>query len=922
VIAVLGLRARLVLLVLIALLPVFGLFAVSAREHQQEALAVAKASLLSQAQLAAAQQLRLVELTRQLLHDIASGPAIQDTQLGLCRQYLHNLHGRNPAYTGLGVAALDGRLVCDGRGTAPGVSIGDRPYFQQVLAGQEFAVGAYGVGKITGRQVIGFGAPVHGGDGRLNGVAHAVLDVSAIGQALANLPAQPGTELTVADRNGTVLATHPPRPAAVGSELQDEPTRQALRAQQSGIQEALDAQGQERVYAFWPVRLADQPALFVAVSLPRELILAPPLRAFRLQLAVLLATTLLGALLAWWMGKRLIVNPAEALLEKAHALAEGQLDARVEPGPDATRSELARLGRAFNRMAESLQARQSELDAALRRIEREHALLDLVINSMSEGVIAADAQGRFLLFNAAARSVFPAEATGTTLDVWRQRHDLFMAHGQTPDALDRPLARAIRGESVDKLDVPVRTAQGERRTMRMNIRPLRDAQQQRLGGLVVFADITERLRAELELAHSHRALRMLSRCNAALVRAEDEQQLLLEICRLAVDVGGYRMAWVGYARDDAERSIAPMAHAGAELGYLSAVQLSWSEAVPMGQGPAGQTLRSGQPTVCEDIALESSRFHWQDQALERGYRSLVCLPLREAERSFGLLALYAGEIHKVGPDEVRLLQELADNLAFGISSLRTRQEIIRLNASLEERVRQRTAQLEAANKELEAFSYSVSHDLRSPLSAIDGFSQVLEQDLGEALEPRGRHYLSRIRAGVAQMGVLIDDLLSLAQLSRASMKWDAMDLSAMALQVLADLQEREPAREVLLQVQPGLQAQGDPRLMMRVIENLLGNAWKFSAGRSRAEISVGRDSGANGEAVFFVRDNGAGFDMSYAHKLFGTFQRLHTVAEFPGTGIGLATVHRIVSRHGGRVWAQAAPEQGATFFFTLGGAAS
>ncbi|MGH6627748.1 MAG: PAS domain S-box protein, partial [Burkholderiaceae bacterium] len=738
-----------------------------------------------------------------------------------------------------------------------------------------------------------------------------------------------------------------------------------------------------------------------------------------------------------------------------HAVAEGQLDARVELDPDATRSELAQLGRAFNRMAESLQARQSELDAALRRTEREHALLDLVINSMSEGVIAADAQGRFLLFNAAARAVFPAEATGTTLDVWRQRHDLFMAHGQTPDALDRPLARAIRGERVDKLDVLVRTAQGERRTMRMNIRPLRDAQQQRLGGLVVFADITERQQAEADLAHSHRALRMLSRCNAALVRAEDEQQLLLEVCRLAVDVGGYRMAWVGYAQDDEFRTILPMAHAGAEKGYLSAIRLSWSADDPTGRGPAGRTVRSGEPTVCADITTEETFFHSQEEAMQRGYRSMMGLPLRDTERTFGLLALYSAEVHQAGADEVRLLQELADNLAFGIGNLRTRQErqriaeavriadarvreqaslldkaqdaitvrdlahrvsywnhgaerlygwsaaeasgqsvqalmyrdvspfrqamgelmargewvgeleqvakdgtplviegrwtrvddeqgrptgvlaintdirerkraqqeIIRLNASLEERVRQRTAQLEAANKELEAFSYSVSHDLRSPLSAIDGFSQVLEQDLGEALDPRGRHYLNRIRAGVAQMGVLIDDLLSLAQLSRASMKWEAMDLSAMALKVLEDLQEREPTREVQLQVQPGLQAHGDPRLMMRVIENLLGNAWKFSAGRSRAEITVGRDGGADGEAVFFVRDNGAGFDMSYAHKLFGTFQRLHTVAEFPGTGIGLATVHRIVSRHGGRVWAQAAPEQGATFFFTLGSAA-
>jgi PAS domain S-box-containing protein len=246
-------------------------------------------------------------------------------------------------------------------------------------------------------------------------------------------------------------------------------------------------------------------------------------------------------------------------------------------------------------------------------------------------------------------------------------------------------------------------------------------------------------------------------------------------------------------------------------------------------------------------------------------------------------------------------------------------EILRLNTSLEERVQQRTAQLQAANKELEAFSYSVSHDLRTPLSSIDGFSGLLSKALAAgAPSERSTHYLARIRAGVVQMGELIDALLALARLSRTSLRWAPVDLSALAQKILDGCREREPQRQVVLDIEPALLVQGDPQLLQQLLDNLLGNAWKFSGKQAQAHISFSRESGADGEAVYAVQDNGAGFEMAYAEKLFGPFQRLHTAAEFAGTGIGLATVQRIVARHGGRVWAKSVPNHGATFYFTLG----
>jgi light-regulated signal transduction histidine kinase (bacteriophytochrome) len=232
-------------------------------------------------------------------------------------------------------------------------------------------------------------------------------------------------------------------------------------------------------------------------------------------------------------------------------------------------------------------------------------------------------------------------------------------------------------------------------------------------------------------------------------------------------------------------------------------------------------------------------------------------------------------------------------------------------------VRDRTAELEVANQELETFSYSVSHDLRAPLRSIDGFSRILLEDYRDKLDDEGKDSLKRVRAASQRMGELIDDLLKLSHASRTEIRRAEVDLTALASEVAAELTRAEPTRSVHWVIAPGLVATGDPQLLREVIENLLGNAWKFTGKRTDAVIEIGATN-AEGMGAFFVRDNGAGFDMAYVGKLFGAFQRLHSTTDFPGTGIGLATVQRIIHRHGGRVWAESEGNRGATFYFTLG----
>jgi len=237
-------------------------------------------------------------------------------------------------------------------------------------------------------------------------------------------------------------------------------------------------------------------------------------------------------------------------------------------------------------------------------------------------------------------------------------------------------------------------------------------------------------------------------------------------------------------------------------------------------------------------------------------------------------------------------------------------------ADLERLVGQRTADLTATNHELSTFAYSVSHDLRAPLRAIDAFSQALLEDYGGVLDAQGQDYLRRVRANAGRMSQLIDDLLQLSRLTRAEMHCEPIDLTGMARAIAADLQRTDAGRSVVFNVENGVIARGDSRLVRVLLENLLGNTWKYTSRHPTAQISFGR-TGADGELVYFVRDDGAGFDPAYADKLFRPFQRLHTMEEFEGAGVGLATAQRVVRRHGGRIWADAAPEKGATFFFTL-----
>ena len=425
-----------------------------------------------------------------------------------------------------------------------------------------------------------------------------------------------------------------------------------------------------------------------------------------------------------------------------------------------------------------------------------------------------------------------------------------------------------------------------------------------LGRRASNRDISIRKRAETELRRVNRALKVLGESSQAMARATDEKEFLAEVSRMIVDVGGYRLAWIGFALDDEKKSVQPMAQAGFEDGYLENVDISWAE-TQRGRGPTGTAIRTGRPTVCKNILKDPKFAPWRGEAVRRGYGSSISLPIRVGGRVVGALNIYATEPDAFDSEELNLLEELANDLSYGLAALRDKIE----------REKAEEALVKSSNK-IKMFAYSVSHDLKNPAIAIHGLAKRLNRYSRDRLDERGRSYCEQILKASEHIASLVDKINLYIKTKEVPLSIEKVRLKEIVDTVKEEFAPQLTGRQIRwLEPEEIPEVNADRTSMVRVLRNLVDNALKYG-GHDLSEIRISYQESEDSH-VLSVEDDGIGLEDDDAKIIFGPFKRKRMAGEVDGAGLGLAIVKEIAEQHKGRVWLEPAIKKGAAFHVSI-----
>lgn len=494
-------------------------------------------------------------------------------------------------------------------------------------------------------------------------------------------------------------------------------------------------------------------------------------------------------------------------------------------------------------------------------------------------------------------------------EVIGQNHRILKS-GHHPKEFFQQMYRTIAHGKVWHGEIKNRAKDGSMYWVDTTIVPLMGGDGKPRQYIAIRTDITELKRVE-------RTLRALSACNDALMRATDESSLLQQICDLVVTVGGYRMAWVGYAEHDEKKTVRAMAKSGFEDSYLDTLKLTWADE-ERGRGPTGTTIRTGEVGVCNDVVSDPRFAPWREDAIERGYGSCLVLPLRNGEEVLGALSIYATDEGAFDASEQHLLKELSNNLSYGIRALRLRAERQRAEEVLNKsRIANEVAlkKLARSNAELEQFAYVASHDLQEPLRMIANYTQLLAERYRGRLDEQADKYIAYAVDGATRMQALIRDLLRFSRAGRAEIEPRATDCRAVVEQAVKNLQAAVQDTGAVVKWNGLPVVKAEPAQLTQVFQNLIANAIKFH-GAEKPIIQIDSQKKEH-ECVFTVSDNGIGIPPEHWEDIFVIFRRLHTRTEYPGNGIGLAICKKIIERHGGKIWIEAQDKPGCRFKFSL-----
>jgi PAS domain S-box-containing protein len=849
-----GVRSLLVALILLATLPVLAVVVVASLVEQGRQVERAAQEMDALADLMASGQEQVVEGVAQLLAAVTSAPGVTGTDLHQCIQYLGRLQGLSRGYANIGIVNLAGNVVCSASPPAGNVDLHDRKFFRQALDTSSLAIGDYVVGRISGMKNISLAMPVRGDDGITKGVAYVAIDMARIEQKVRTIGVPDGMEVRVTDAGGTVLADIPGDPSRIGAPVSDAVVLEAIRRMHGGGVEPAADDPLRRHHVIQPVPVSGRPGLYVVVSASREAILAPAVHSLMLQVAAILLLLFAAALAIWVLSDRLLARPFQRLVDAVRIM--GQEEAGSPQLPRSRVRELTQLQVALHRMWQTMARRRQQRDRALEEANAAQQGMVEILDRMSEGFLVVDETWKLTYLNQRATDMLQ-----------KGRDDLTGENFWTlfPDEPGEPIRRACeraltKGRSWDF----EKYYPGFARWFEVRLFPSPD-------GIGVFLhDSTERRQTLEALREREARYRELFEFNPHVMWVYDVETLRF----LAVN----------------EAAIARYHYTPEEFLGMTIADIRPEEDV------AELLEFVTTPQIVNTVLGESRIWRHRKKDGTVFLVEVVTRPISFDDR----------------PARLVLVTDATERL---VVDSRLRRNQARLERSLEDKARD----LELAGKVLESFSYLVSHDLRSPLQVIDGFARELALKSSDNLGEQGRHYVSRIRASTQRMGKLIDAMLLLSRVTRAPIHYEQVDLAQIAQSLVQALRAAEPGRDVTVEVEQAMVCTGDAALLRLMMSSLVDNAWKFTSHRPGAWIRIGQKISEDArEVVYFVSDNGAGFDMAYADKLFVAFQRLHSTAEFEGVGVGLAIAHRIVARHGGRIWAESGDTAGSTFYFTIG----
>jgi len=847
----LSIRAQMLLMALIVALPAAGIIVYSGVKVRQEAITAAVGEIAKIGDTLADQQRHAADSTQLLMAALAQLPDIKNRNAAKTQSILSDILKLNPLYLNISVIDPHGTVWASAITTKP-VSVADRRYFKNAMATGRLSSGEYIVSRMAGQPTINLCYPFNNRDGTRAGAMSVALRLDRLGLDLGSKP----YGYTILDHRGVVLRKSWGGFKEVGDLVEPQYFGQMQGQAQQGALTVIGYDGQERFISYQKLQLEgeDTPYIYIRTAIPVAHVVRNANALLLHNLLILVSSLGCALLAACFIGKRSIIDPVATLRGASRRLAQGDLQVRISDRISG--GELGELSRAFDDMAQQIEARERDHDRAEQALRKSESRYRSLFDNSLFGMVKVGSD----------RRIVQANQTFCTLLGYREQELVGV----------KSIADLLHPEELaEHLEIYQSMV---RREVESFTRPRRYLS--KTGQVIHAVCLVQGIYNDAGLFEG----------NIACILDITERKASQERMRLFF-----------------ERQIVGMAITSPEKGWLQTNARLQQMLGYSGAELAGTTW--AEITHPEDLDLDLSHF----QRVLSGEMDEYAITKRflrrdgsvlHCEISIGCVRKYDGSVDYF----LALLEDITERR-------RAEEEIELLHQSLEERVRERTAQLEAAVREQESFSYSVSHDLRSPLRHINSYLSILQEEFSDSFPREARYFLERACAGSVKMGKLIDDLLELSRVSRSPLTKGRVDLSALARGSVTMLRETDPRREAEIEIAPDLCVMGDKLLLGLVLENLLGNAWKYSSRQPRARIVFGTvESG--GERAFFVQDNGAGFDMAYRDKLFGPFQRLHG-EEYDGTGIGLATVKRIMERHGGAVWAEGEVGAGATFYFTL-----